>query len=148
MDIGPDFKEFIELLNKYQVEYLVVGGYAVAMYGYPRYTGDIDFWIKPNKENATKIVNALVDFGFGSYDISEDDFIKTDGIIQLGFPPNRIDLLTGVTGLNFEICYNERNKLTLAEIEVNFISLFHLRLNKKETGREKDLNDLSNLPDN
>jgi hypothetical protein len=148
MDIDPDFKEFIELLNKYQVEYLVVGGYAVAMYGYPRYTGDIDFWIKPNKENATKIVNALVDFGFGSYDISEDDFIKTDGIIQLGFPPNRINLLTGVTGLNFEICYNERNKLTLAEIEVNFISLFHLRLNKKETGREKDLNDLSNLPDN
>ena len=74
MGIGQDFKEFIELLNKHKVEYLVVGGYAVAMYGYPRYTGDIDFWVKPNSENAKKIVEALKDFGFGGYDISESDF--------------------------------------------------------------------------
>ncbi len=124
MDIGPDFKEFIELLNKHEVEYLVVGGYAVAMYGYPRYTGDIDFWIKPNEENAIKTVTTLVDFGFGGYDISKEDFLKPDSIIQLGFPPNRIYLLTGVTGLKFEECFIKKNIITIAEIEVNFISLF------------------------
>jgi hypothetical protein len=146
MDIGQDFKEFIELLNKHEVEYLVVGGYAVAMYGYPRFTGDIDFWIKPTELNAKKIITTLVEFGFEGYDISKEDFVKEDSVIQLGYPPNRIDLLTGVTGLTFDDCYNKKNRVEIAEIEVNFISLFHLRLNKEQTGRDKDINDLNNLP--
>ena len=148
MDIGQDFREFIELLNKHEVEYLVVGGYAVAMYGYPRFTGDIDFWIKPTELNAKKIITTLVEFGFEGYDISEDDFIKEDSVIQLGYPPNRIDLLTGVTGLTFDDCYKKKNRVEIAEIEVNFLSLFHLRLNKEQTGRDKDINDLNNLPKN
>ena len=147
MDIGQDFKEFIELLNKHQVEYLVVGGYAVAMYGYPRYTGDIDFWVRPTKDNAKKIVNALNDFGFGGYDISENDFTEIDNVIQLGYPPNRIDLITGVTGLNFEECFLNRKNIEIEGVKVDFISLFHLRLNKSATGRDKDKNDLNNLPE-
>lgn len=146
MDIGQDFKEFIELLNKHEVEYLVVGGYAVAMYGYPRFTGDIDFWIKPTELNSKKIISTLIEFGFEGYDISEEDFIKEDSVIQLGYPPNRIDLLTGVTGLEFDDCYYKKNRVEIAEIEVNFLSLFHLRLNKEQTGRDKDINDLNNLP--
>lgn len=85
MDIGQGFKEFIELLNKHKVEYLVVGGYAVAMYGYPRYTGDIDFWVRPTQDNAKKIVYALNDFGFGGYDISKNDFTEINNVIQLGY---------------------------------------------------------------
>jgi hypothetical protein len=146
MDIGPDFKEFIELLNKHRVEYLVVGGYAVAMYGHPRFTGDIDFWVNPNKINAKKIINSLIDFGFGGLDINEDDFSVEDKVVQIGFPPNRIDIITGVTGLKFEECFKDKKILEIADIKVNFISLFHLRLNKNLTGREKDKSDLNNLP--
>ncbi len=147
MDISQDFKEFIELLNKHKVEYLVVGGYAVAMYGYPRYTGDIDFWVKPNQQNAKNLILALIDFGFGGYDISENDFNEPDKVVQLGYPPNRIDLITGVTGLNFEECLANKKIVEIDSIPVNFISLFHLRLNKKATGRDKDKTDLNNLPE-
>jgi hypothetical protein len=146
MDIGQDFREFIELLNKHKAEYLVVGGYAVAMHGYPRFTGDIDFWVRPSNENAEKIIKALIEFGFGSYDISEDDFKKQDSVVQLGYPPNRIDIITGVTGLDFEECYKNKKEVIIAEIPVSFISLYHLRLNKKATGRDRDITDLNNLP--
>ena len=147
MDIGKDFKEFIELLNKHKVEYLVVGGYAVAVHGYPRFTGDIDFWVKPSKENANKIIKTLNEFGFEGYDISEKDFSEKDRVVQLGFPPNRIDLITGISGLEFDSCFITKKVVEIAEVKVNFISLFHLRLNKKSTGRDKDLNDLNNLPE-
>ncbi len=147
MDIGQDFKEFIELLNKHKVEYLVVGGYAVAMYGYPRYTGDIDFWVKPSQENSKKIIVVLNDFGFGGYDISEKDFSETDHVVQLGYPPNRIDIITGVTGLSFDECFLNKKNVEIESTSVNFISLFHLRVNKSATGREKDKIDLDNLPE-
>lgn len=147
MDIGRDFKEFTELLNKHGVKYLVVGGYAVALYGYPRYTGDIDFWVKPEKENAKKIIKALEDFGFSGYDISENDFIEPDNVIQLGYPPNRIDIITGVTGLTFDESYSNKKKIEIENISIDFISLFHLRLNKKATGRDKDKTDLNHLPE-
>ena len=147
MDIGQDFKEFIKLLNKHQVEYLVVGGYAVAMYGYPRYTGDIDFWVKPTRDNAKKIVLTLIDFGFDGLDISEEDFSQIDKVVQLGYPPNRIDIITGVTGLNFDECFMAKKILEVSETSINFISLFHLRLNKISTGRDKDRTDINNLPE-
>ena len=146
MEIGQDFKEFIELLNKYNVEYLLVGGYAVAMYGYPRYTGDIDFWIKPSSDNAKKIIHALKDFGFEGLDISENDFNEVDRVVQLGYPPNRIDIITSVTGLNFEEAFLNKKIVEISEVQVNFISLFHLRINKEATGRDKDKTDLNNLP--
>lgn len=147
MDIGQDFKEFIELLNKHKVEYLVVGGYAVAAHGYPRFTGDIDFWIKSTPDNAKKIIEVLADFGFAGYDISEQDFMEPDNVVQLGYPPNRIDIITGVTGLDFDDCFTAKKIISLADTQVNFISLRHLRINKKATGRDRDLNDLNNLPE-
>lgn len=147
MDIDQDFKEFIQLLNSNNVEYLVVGGYAVTAYGRPRYTDDIDFWIRSEKENAKRIIKTLIEFGFGSLDINEEDFLKKDFIIQLGFPPNRIDILTGVSGVIFEECWKEKKEFIFEGEKINFISLRHLRINKKESGRDKDNLDLKNLPE-
>ena len=146
MEIGQDFKEFIELLNKHKVEYLVVGGYAVSLYGFPRYTGDIDFWIKPSELNASKIISALIDFGFGTLDVNIDDFNKEGNVVQLGYPPNRIDIITSVSGLSFDNCWSKKETILSENIEVNYISLHHLRINKQITGRDKDLLDLKNLP--
>jgi hypothetical protein len=146
MEISQDFKEFIQLLNKNNVKYLVVGGYAVAMHGFPRYTGDIDFWIEPEKENAEKLVKVLYEFGFGSLDISINDFTKQNSIVQLGFPPERIDIITSVDGLTFEECWKEKKEVVSDEILIDYISLNHLRINKAASARDKDLLDLKNLP--
>ncbi len=146
MELNQDFKEFIELLNEHKVEYLVVGGYAVGFHGHPRYTGDIDFWIAISKENAQKVVNVLRDFGMGVLALQTEDLIKEDIIIQLGYEPNRIDILTSVSGLNFEECYAQKIKATFDDITVNFIDLRNLRKNKAASGRAKDLGDLENLP--
>lgn len=147
MELDQDFKEFIQLLNLNKVEYLVVGGYAVTAHGYPRYTGDIDFWIRPEKGNANKLIKTLTDFGFGSLDINEDDLLKKDFIIQLGYPPNRIDILTGVSGLTFDECWVEKKEFIFENEAINFISLHHLKINKKASGRDKDNLDLRNLPE-
>jgi hypothetical protein len=104
--LSKEFKEFAELLNGLKVEYLLVGGYAFVLYGYVRYTGDIDFRINPTKENAVRLIEVLERFGFGSLNLIIEDFTKDDQIIQLGYPPNRIDIITSVTGLSFSDCYN------------------------------------------
>ena len=147
MDIGQDFKEFITLLNVHKVEYIIVGGYAVAIHGFPRTTGDIDFWIKPYQENSERMMKVLKDFGFGTVDISIEDFLKKDYVVQLGFPPNRIDIMTSVTGLNFDEAWKEKKEINFEGENINFISLHHLRINKKQTGRDKDNLDLKNLPE-
>jgi hypothetical protein len=146
MDLTQDFKEFIQLLNRNNVRYLVVGGYAVTAHGYPRYTGDIDFWINSNKGNAECVVKALHEFGFGSVDITVEDLTQPDNVIQLGFPPQRIDLLTSVTGVEFEECWKEKVEIEIEGEKVHFISLRHLKANKGATGRTQDKLDLENLP--
>ena len=145
MILNPDFREFIELLNSNQVRYLVVGGYAVAFHGHPRYTKDIDIWILVNENNAKKVLKTLDDFGFSSLDLKEEDFLTLGYVIQLGYPPNRIDILTGVTGLDFDLCYSSKMKLDIDGIIVNFIDLDNLKKNKKAVGRFQDLADLENL---
>ncbi|HTL80758.1 MAG TPA: nucleotidyltransferase [Bacteroidia bacterium] len=147
MDLSQDFKEFVQLLNKNNVEYLVVGGYAVTAHGYPRYTGDIDFWIKPELENAHRVILALHEFGFGEVDITIEDLIVKDNVIQLGFPPNRIDILTSVSGVTFEECWKEKSEIMIDGEKIHFISLRHLRINKEKTGRTQDKLDLENLPE-
>lgn len=147
MELSQDFKEFIQLLNAHKVDYLVVGGYAVAIHGFPRTTGDIDFWIKPDYENAKRLINALIGFGFGSVDVSIDDFTKEDSVVQLGFPPNRIDLMTSVSGITFDDCWKNKKEVEFEGEKINFISLHYLRLNKQSTGRDKDNLDLKNLPE-
>ncbi len=146
MELSQDFKEFIDLLNAHKVEYLVVGGYAVNNYGYLRATGAIDFWVKPGGNNAKRIIQALLDFGFGTLDIIEDDFTNEDRVVQLGFPPYRIDIMTSVSGLDFDECWKVKQDVVFEGQEITFISLHHLKLNKEATGRDKDKLDLKNLP--
>jgi predicted nucleotidyltransferase len=143
--INKDFKEFIELLNKNNVKYLVVGGYALAFHGYPRFTKDIDFWVWVDKKNAEKIIKTLQDFGFSSLDIHEEDFLSPGYVVQLGQPPARIDLLTSVTGLEFEECYASRVHVDIHGVEIDFVDLESFKKNKKAVGRHQDLADLENL---
>ena len=143
--LSRDFKEFIESLNANNVRYLVVDGYAVALHGYPRYTKDLDVWIEPKIQNANNVLNALTAFGFGSLDITADDFLEEGNIIQLGYPPNRIDLITSLKGLMFENCYPERVQVEIQGVLIDFIDIENLKTNKKATGRPQDLADLENL---
>ena len=106
--LSHDFKEFVELLNKNNVEYLIVGGYAVGIHGYPRYTGDLDIWINATRQNAHKMVAVLDEFGFSSFGLTEEDFIKSGNIIQMGYPPFRIDVLTKIDGVEFDACYKNK----------------------------------------
>ncbi|MEX2403168.1 MAG: nucleotidyltransferase [Balneolales bacterium] len=146
MILNKDFKEFIGLLNDHKVEYLLVGGYAVIIYGYPRYTGDIDIWIKPTRTNAQKLLRALADFGFADLNLGVDDFTEPNQIIQLGQQPTRIDLLTSVDGIEFEESSNNAMAFTIENILVRVIGITQLRENKQASGRHKDLDDLKNLP--
>jgi len=143
--LNQDFKEFIQSLNDNQVRYLVIGGYAVALHGYPRYTKDIDIWIGMSPDNAAKLVKALEQFGFGSLGLQAADFLVPDQIIQLGYPPNRIDLITTSPGVDFESCYASRVQVVVDEVTVNFIDLDDLKKSKRAAGRLQDLADLENL---
>ena len=143
--LNQDFKEFIQSLNDNGVRYLVVEGYAVALHGYPRYTKDMDVWVEMTSENAFKVVKALDQFGFGSLDLKESDFVIPDQIIQLGYPPRRIDILTTLPGVEFSECYPSRTTVDIEGVSVNFIDHENLRKNKKATGRHQDLADLENL---
>lgn len=145
MELDKDFKEFIELLNEHNVNYLVIGGYAVNFHGYPRYTKDIDFWIWMRKSNAEKILLVLKDFGFGSLDFKEEDFLVSDNIIQLGYEPYRIDILMEVDGINFESSYANRSVITIGDLPVNFLGIEELIIAKKQSGRLQDLADAEQL---
>lgn len=143
--LNQDFREFIQSLNDNQVHYLVIGGYAVAFYGHPRYTKDIEIWIAINSDNAAKMVKALEQFGFGSLDLKIEDFLDPGQIIQLGYPPSRIDLLTTLKGVEFDECYASRVESEIDGTKVTFIDLENLKRNKKATGRYQDLADVENL---
>lgn len=145
MVLNQDFREFIQLLNEYNVLYLVVGGYAVALHGHPRNTKDIDIWIYLDKDNAEKLLKVLQDFGFSSLDLKVEDFLDPEQVIQLGYPPNRIDLLTDLKGVDFNKCYSSKVTVEIEGANVNFIDLEHLKKNKQATGRHQDLADLENL---
>lgn len=145
MILNKDFREFIELLNSHKVKYLIVGGYAVTVHGYPRYTNDLDIWLWIDNENAKNIIAVLNDFGFATLGIKEDDFLVPERVIQLGYPPNRIDLLTGVSGLTFEECYPHKTSFEIDGLSVDFIDVENLKKNKLASGRHKDLDDLENL---
>lgn len=143
--LNQDFKEFIQFLNDNDVRYLVVGGYAVALHGYPRYTKDIDIWIESSRENATKLLDALEQLGFGSVGLKIEDFLEADQIIHLGYPPNRIDLLTTLAGVSFEDCYGSKVEVAIEGVIVNFIDMDNLKRNKRASGRLQDLADAENL---
>ena len=143
--LNRDFKEFIQSLNDNGVRYLVVGGYAVALHGYPRYTKDLDVWVDITSENASKIEKALDQFGFGSLNVNASDFTVPDQMLQLGYPPGQIDILTTLPGVEFSECYITRAIVEVDGVLVNFIDLENLRKNKRASGRHQDLADLENL---
>lgn len=141
-----DFREFLKLLNDAEVEYLLIGGYAVGYHGYPRTTADMDVWVAISAENATKLVNVLHRFGMQDVKLKPDLFLQPGKIIRMGVPPMRIEVLTEIDGVSFADCYAAREVVTLDGQTVNVISLRHLRANKLASGRHKDLDDLEHLP--
>jgi len=142
---SQDFKEFVELLIKHKTQYLIVGGYAVGIHGHPRYTGDLDIWLNPTLENAEKVILCVNEFGFASVGLKLSDFTTVGNVIQLGYPPLRIDLLTEIDGVTFNECYLNRKEVEIEGIIVNFIGYWDLLKNKKQSGRHKDLDDIDNL---
>jgi len=145
MVLNEDFRAFIKLLNDHDVKYLIVGGYAVALHGYPRYTKDLDFWVWLNQENAEKIIKTLHKFGFAALGLTTDDFLNAENVVQLGYPPNQIDLITEVTGLTFEPCFANRQEVEMEGLKINFIALDDLIENKRQTGRLQDKADVEKL---
>lgn len=145
MELDKDFKEFIELLNKYNVDYLVVGGYALSFHGYIRNTYDIDIWLRKSQETAKKMMSVIQDFFGETIDLTEKDFSESDEFIQLGYPPYRIDLLKTISGIEFDQCFKSRLVTEKSGIKINYIDLENLKKNKKASGRSKDIADLDNL---
>jgi hypothetical protein len=145
MEVQEDFKELLELFNVHKVKYLIVGGYALAYHGAPRYTGDIDIFVKPDTENSLCILKALNEFGFGSVDLKEEDFRSPNKVVQLGYPPVRIDIITSISGVSWDQAFKEREKGKYGNVPVYFIGREHYILNKRASGRKKDLADLEAL---
>lgn len=143
--LQTDLREFIALLNSHQVEYLVVGGHAVAFHGHPRFTGDIDFLIRTTPSNAQRVLGALNAFGFGNLDIAERDLLEPGQIVQLGHPPNRIDILTSISGVDFDSAWQSRVSTIIDDQPVSVLGWDELLRNKRASGRQKDLADLEKL---
>ena len=141
MDLISDLKEFVRLLDAHEVRYLVVGGAAVNVLGFVRMTEDFDFWLERTEENAGRTLAALAEFGFGG-EFSKEDLLDPKAVLMLGRPPNRIDLLTWISGREFDDCYQRRTYEVLDELRVPMIALEDLIINKKATGRTKDLADV------
>jgi len=146
IELHPDFKDFLRLLNSHAVEYLLVGGYAVGCHGYPRATGDMAVWIAVSESNAQKATIVLRDFGMPEKDVSKRLFLERDKVVRMGVPPVRIEVITGASGVDFAECYSRREVIEIDGIPVNFISLEDLKENKRASARHKDLDDLEHLP--
>ena len=145
MEVQKDFREFVELLNEHKVEFIIVGGFALAFHGVPRFTGDIDVFIDSDSDNAKRVMNALIAFGFGSLDLSIEDFQKPDNVIQLGHPPVRIDIVTSISGVSWDEAYSTKEPGLFGDVPVSYIGKKQFIINKRATGRKKDLADLESL---
>lgn len=143
--LQSDLREFIVLLNSHKVDFVVVGGHAVAFHGHPRFTGDIDFFVRTTATNAERILAALAAFGFGSLGITEKDLLEPGQVVQLGRPPNRIDILTSISGVDFETAWQSRVPARLGDQPVSFLGLAELLRNKEASGRQRDLSDVEKL---
>ncbi len=144
-DIDDEFLEFLRLLTDHKVRYVVIGGYAVALHGYVRYTGDIDIFVEISKSNARKLVQVFKDFGYDAPNLREEMFLSRGKIIRLGEPPQRLEVLMGISGVSFEECYRNRIVCQAEDVKVNFINRELLLQNKTSSGRPKDLVDVEHL---
>jgi len=145
MEVQPDFRDLLALFNAHEVEYMIVGGYAVAFHGAPRFTGDLDILINPNRENASRILEALGEFSFKSLGLTAADFESPDKVVQLGSPPVRIDIMTSLTGVSWEEAFSGRESGEYGDVPVHFIGRDQLIINKRAIGRIADLADLEAL---
>ena len=145
MKLQKDIREFVELLLSQKVEFLLVGGYALAFHGAPRFTEDIDFLVLVSPDNAAKLVDVLNAFGFGDLGLRGDDFLEPDQVVQLGRAPNRIDLLTGITGVTWDQAWSSRIDAEIDGLRIPVIGKSALESNKQATGRLQDLADLARL---
>ena|SRR3990172_758614 len=145
MEVQQDFRDLLALFNEHKVEYMIVGAYALAFYGAPRYTGDIDIFVKPDAANAQRIMAALNKFGFGSVGLKAEDFETPDKVIQLGTPPVRVDIVTSLTGVSLERAFSGRGEGKYGDIHVYYIGRQQFISNKRALRRKKDLADLEAL---
>lgn len=140
-----DFIDFLRLCNEHGVKYLVVGGYAVSIHGYPRYTKDLDVCIESSEENAEKMVQVINDFGLGSLKLTKEDFLKKNFVTQLGYEPLRIDILNEMDGVSFYEAWQNKRRVAYESVEINFIGYNELLILKQLAGRSQDLTDIKKL---
>lgn len=145
MEVQPDFRDLLALLNEHQVKYLIVGGYALAFHGAPRYTGDIDIFVRPHPENAQRVIQALAQFGFCLSSLTADDFQSPNKVVQLGVPPVRIDLMTSLSGVTWDDAYASRETGDFGDVSVAYLGRQEYLRNKRAAGRRKDLADIEAL---
>jgi hypothetical protein len=145
MEVQQDFKRLLELFNVHEVEYIIVGAYALAFHGAPRYTGDMDIWIRPDHQNAKRVFAAIDEFGFGSVGLKESDFVNPEKVVQLGVPPVRIDILTSLTGVSWEDAFSGRVGGKYGETTVYYLGRDQFIINKRALARKKDFADLEAL---
>ena len=145
MEVQPDFKELLALFNAHKVDYLIVGGYALAFHGAPRATGDIDILVKPDPRNAKRVLAALREFGFQSVNLSLEDFENPEKVVQLGVPPVRVDIITSLSGVSWKDACAGKIKGHYGDVPVHYIGRKQFLSNKRAAGRKKDLADLEAL---
>jgi hypothetical protein len=147
LHIPEVFKDFLKLLETHGVEYLLIGGYAVAFHGYPRATADMDIFISAGPENAVRMNAVVKEFGFDVPELSPDVFLKdVHKIVRMGVPPLRIEIMMAISGINFKECYEKRIDYKDGDLTIKIIDKENLKKNKKAAGRYKDLSDLDYLP--
>jgi hypothetical protein len=146
MDLNRDYQELLQSFVSHNVRFLIVGGYALAAHGHPRYTKDLDIWVWTDPSNAERIVKSLKGFGFDGLGLTALDFQEPDVVVQLGREPLRVDILTFATGLDFVTAYENRIMVSIGNLEVPFVSIGDLRTNKLATGRLRDIADAADLP--
>ena len=145
MQLDPDFREFVESFTANDVRFLIVGGYAVAAHGLPRYTGDLDAWIWVSPQNAERVLRSIEAFGFAGLGLTTDDFTRQDSVVQLGYPPYRIDILTSIEGVEFDDAWSRRVIVFIDDLAVPFIGREDLLANKRAAGRPQDIADVARL---
>ena len=145
MEVQPDFRELLALLNEHKVEYLIVGGYALAFHGAPRFTGDIDIFVRPDVENASRVLIALAAFGFRFPNLTAADFESPNKVVELGVPPVRIDIITSISGVSWEEAEAGKEPGNFGDVPVAYIGRQQYIANKRAAGRRKDLADIEAL---
>ena len=142
MEVQKDFRDLLELFNKHKVDYIIVGAYALGFHGAPRYTGDLDIFVKPDPVNAKRIIQSLNEFGFGTLGLTAEDFVEEGKVVQLGVPPVRIDLITSITGVQWEQAQSGSVDGFFGDLMVHYVGRDDFITNKKALGRRKDMADL------